>query len=188
MFASVLSSLTLANGQVVPISAQVLGNAPTSHTEGAEFQITAVPVDGLTIDLEPALLQTRMDNGTFPGGFSLTGKELANAPKFTFTAVVNYRWALPNGDDINFRWNSNYRSHYWFDATNDPYIQQNGYWLHNLNVDYESKHHWVAGVFVRNLANEKYSLTSSDISSPFGFLEPVQGPPRTIGVELSYHY
>ena len=129
-----------------------------------------------------------MDNGQFSGGFSLTGKELANAPKFTFTGTVDYRWALANGNDVNFRWNSNYRSHYWFDSTNDPYIQQNGYWLHNLNIDYESAQHWSAGVFVRNVANQKYDLTSSDISSPFGFLEPVEGPPRTYGVALSYHY
>ena len=106
----------------------------------------------------------------------------------TFTGIANYKLMLPNGDDINFRWNSNYRSHYWFDATNDPYIQQNAYWLHNLNIDYEATRHWVAGVFVRNLSNMKYNLTSSDISSPFGFLEPVEGPPRTFGVELSYHY
>ncbi len=188
VFASVVSTLTLADGSTVPISAQILGNAPSSHTEGAEFQLTAVPFQGLTIDLEPAFLRTRMDNGTFPGGFSLTGKELANAPKFTFTAVGNYRLSLANGDNIDFRWNSNYRSHYWFDATNDPYIQQNGYWLHNLNIDYDSHNHWIAGVFIRNVANKKYNLTSSDISSPFGFLEPVEGPPRMYGVELSYHY
>jgi iron complex outermembrane receptor protein len=188
VFASVTEPFTLGNGTVTVISAQILGNAPASHTEGAEFQLTAVPIDGLTIDLEPAILRTRMDDGRFPGGFNLTGNELANAPKFTFTAVVDYRWKLANDDDINFRWNSNYRSHYWFDATNDKFIQQNGYWLHNFNIDYESHQHWVAGVFMRNVANEKYNLTSSDISSPFGFLEPVEGPPRTFGVELTYHY
>ena len=188
VFASIVSSLTLQNGSTVPISAQILGNAQSSHTEGAEFQVTAAPFEGLTIDLEPAFLRTRLDNGVFPGGYSLSGKELANAPKFTFTAIANYRLKLRNGDDIDFRWNSNYRSHYWFDATNDPYIQQNGYWLHNLNIDYESHDHWVAGVFVRNIANEKYNLTSSDISNPFGFLEPVEGPPRTFGVQVSYHY
>lgn len=188
VFASILSTLTLANGQTVPISAQILGNAPASHTEGAEFQVTAAPFDGLTIDIEPAILRTRIDNGSFPGGFSLTGKELTNAPKFTFTGIVQYRWALPNGDDINFRWNTNYRSHYWFDATNDPYIQQNGYFLHNLNINYESRRHWIVGLFIRNVANEKYNLTSSDISSPFGFLEPVEGPPRTYGLSLSYHF
>jgi iron complex outermembrane receptor protein len=188
VFASVTTPLVLQNGEVTEISAQILGNAAKSHTEGAEFQVTAAPIDGLTIDLEPALLRTRIDNGDFSGGYTLTGKELANAPKFSFTAVIDYKWALASGDDINFRWNSNYRSHIWFDSTNDPYIQQNGYWLHNLNIDYESRQHWVAGVFIRNIADEKYWLTSSDISSPFGFLEPVEGPPRTAGVELTYHY
>jgi iron complex outermembrane receptor protein len=187
VFGSVTEKLEV-DGGLIPISAQILGNAQASHTEGAEFQVTAAPIDGLTIDLEPALLRTRIDNGMFPGGYSLTGKELANAPKFSFTAVIDYKWALASGDDINFRWNSNYRSHIWFDSTNDPYIQQNGYWLHNLNIDYESRQHWVAGVFVRNLANEKYWLTSSDLSATFGFLEPVEGPPRTAGVELTYHY
>jgi iron complex outermembrane receptor protein len=187
VFASELTTLVIG-GTTTTLSANILGNVKSSHTEGAEFQITAAPVDGLTVDLEPAFLQTRVDQGAFSGGSDLTGKEMANAPKFTFTAIVNYRWALANGDDVDFRWNSNYRSHYWFDATNDPYIQQNGYWLHNLNIDYESSHHWIAGVFVRNVANEKYNLTSSDISNPFGFLEPVEGPPRTFGVELSYHY
>jgi iron complex outermembrane receptor protein len=188
VFASV-SEPIIIGGKPTLISAQILGNAPKSHTEGAEVQLTAAPFEGLTIDLEPALLRTRMDDGRFPGGLSnFTGKELSNAPHFTFTAVLNYRWMLGNDDDVNFRWNSNYRSHYWFDATNDPYIQQNAYWLHNFNIDFESHQHWTAGIFMRNVANEKYFLTSSDISNPFGFLEPVEGPPRTVGVELSYHY
>jgi len=187
VFASELTTIDL-NGVSTPINANILGNLQSSHTEGAEFQVTAVPIDGLTVDLEPAFLRTRVDEGVFAGGSVLTGKKLANSPNFTFTAIINYRLALPNDDDIDFRWNSNYRSHYWFDSTNDPYIQQNGYWLHNLNIDYESSHHWTAGVFVRNVADEKYDLTSSDISSPFGFLEPVEGPPRTYGVELTYHY
>ena len=75
-----------------------------------------------------------MDDGQFSGGFSLTGKELSNAPKFTFSGTVNYRLPLANDDDINFRWNSNYRSHYWFDSTNDPYIQQNGYYGGNARL------------------------------------------------------
>ena len=187
VFATETATVT-SGGLTFPLSVNILGNLKTSHTEGVEFQITAVPVDGLTIDLEPAFLRTRVDDGVFQGGSDLTGKKLANAPNFTFTGIANYRLMLANGDDISFRWNSNYRSHYWFDATNDPYIQQNGYWLHNLNIDYEASHHWVVGLFVRNIADTKYNLTSSDISNPFGFLEPVQGPPRTFGVEMSHHF
>jgi len=58
--------------------------------------------------------------------------------------VIN-RWALANGDDINFRWNSNYRSHYWFDATNDNLFSRTPIGCTNLNIDYESSQHWVAG-------------------------------------------
>jgi iron complex outermembrane recepter protein len=94
---------------------------------------------------------------------------------------------LGNGA-IDLRWNSNYRSHVWFDSTNDPYIQQAGYWLHNVNVTYESNSKWELGLFVRNLADKKYALTSTDLSSPFGFLEPVYGAPRMAGVEFTYHH
>jgi iron complex outermembrane receptor protein len=186
IFATVPQAIETGNGGVIQGTTEILTNAKKSHTEGAEFQVSAVPIDNLTIDVEPALLRTRLDNAGVEA--ALSGKELANAPKFTFTTIIDYKWPLTNGDDVNFRWNTNYRSHYWFDSTNDPYIQQNGYWLHNLNIDYESHQHWVAGVFVRNVSNERYDLTSSDISSPFGFLEPVEGPPRTFGVELTYHY
>jgi outer membrane receptor protein involved in Fe transport len=52
----------------------------------------------------------------------------------------------------------------------------------------ETRKHWIIGIFVRNVANEKYNLTSSDISNPFGFLEPVEGPPRTYGFTVSHHF
>jgi len=119
---------------------------------------------------------------------ALNGKELANAPRFTFTGTINYKIDLPGGDDINLRWNSNYRTHVWFDATNDPYNQQSQYWLSNFNAEYEARQGWTAGVFIRNVFEKKYQLTSSDISSPFGFLEPVYGQPRMYGLSLSYHY
>jgi iron complex outermembrane receptor protein len=170
---------------------QLLTNANKAHTEGVEVQFTAAPTKGLTIDLQSAWLEARLDQAGLPlfaGAVSLDGKQLANAPHFTFSGVINYRHDLPNGDDIDFRWNSNYRSHSWFDSTNDPYIQQNPYWVHNLSVTYESRHGWEVGGFVRNVANEKYSLTSTDLISPFGFLEPVYGPPRMYGLEVSYHY
>ena len=191
IFASVPQTLTTGTGQEIQTTTQLLTNAKKAHTEGVELQVTAAPVYGLTIDLQSAWLRTRLDDATLPlfsGASSLNGKELANAPHFTFSGVVNYRLDLANGDDINFHWNSNFRSHVWFDSTNDPYIQQSPYWVHNLNIDFEAHQGWVAGVFIRNLADTKYTLTSTDLSVPFGFLEPVYGAPRTYGVELSYHF
>lgn len=167
------------------ITTSGLTNAPKAFTEGVEVELTAIPVHGLTITLQPAWLNTHLSDPAFA---PINNKELANAPHVTMTAVADYRWELANGDDIDFRWNSNFRGHYFFDSTNDPYIQQNSYWLHNLNITYESSKHWDVGVFVHNIANEKYQLTSSDISVPFGFLEPVYGPPITYGVQASYRF
>jgi iron complex outermembrane receptor protein len=191
IFAAVPQTLTTGNGQQIETTTQLLTNARKAHTEGVELQVAAAPLHGLTIDLQSAWLRTRLDDASLPlfsGVSSLSGKELANAPHFTFSGVINYKVDLANGDDINFHWNSNFRSHVWFDSTNDPYIQQSPYWVHNLNINFESRQGWGAGVFVHNLSDTKYSLTSTDLSIPFGLLEPVYGPPRTYGVELSYHF
>jgi iron complex outermembrane receptor protein len=191
VFAAVPQLLTTGTGQQIEGTTQLLTNAKKAHTEGVEVQLTAVPVHGLTLDLQSAWLMARLDDAGLPlfnGVSSLNGKQLANAPRFTFSGVVDYKLDLANGDDVNVRWNSNYRSHVWFDSTNDPYIQQSPYWLHNFNLEYESHQGWAVGVFVRNIANRKYALTSTDLSSPFGLVEPVYGPPRTYGVALSYHF
>jgi iron complex outermembrane receptor protein len=183
----------LINSAVGPIEeeTQILANAHKAHTEGAEFQLTANPIRGLIIDLQPAWLQARIDQAGLPlfaGATNLDGKQLANAPHFTFVGTVEYRIPVWHSDNVSLRWNSDYRSHEFFDSTNDPYIQQNAYWLHNVNVDYDSHKGWSAGFYIRNLTNTEYAVTSTDLSSPFGLLEPVLGMPRTFGVEMNYHY
>jgi iron complex outermembrane receptor protein len=185
VFATVPQTIQAQDGSPIQTTTSVLTNAPKAFTEGVEVALTAIPFDGLTVTLQPAWLNTHLSAPQFA---AINDKELANAPHFTMTAVADYRWNLPNGDDIDFRWNSNFRGHYFFDSTNDPYIQQNAYWLHNLNVTYESSKHWDVGVFVHNVTDTKYQLTSSDISAPFGFLEPVYGAPITYGVQASYNF
>ncbi len=185
VFATVTQNIVTGSGTVITSTAPALTNAPQAYTEGVEVELTAAPVHGLLVTLQPAWLNTHLGAPRFG---AIDDKELANAPHFTLTAIADYRLDLSNGDDIDFRWNSNFRSHYFFDSTNDPYIQQNAYWLHNLNVTYQSSQHWEVGLFVRNLLSQKYQLTSSDISAPFGFLEPVYGPPAMYGVQASYNF
>jgi iron complex outermembrane receptor protein len=191
IFATVPQVLVTGTGQPIVSTTQLLTNAKKAHTEGVEVQLTAAPIHGLMIDLQSAWLQARLDEAGLPlfsGVSSLNGKQLANAPRFTGSGVIAYKLDLASGDDVNIRWNSNYRSHVWFDTTNDPYIQQKPYWLHNFNVAYESHLGWAVGLFVRNVANEKYALTATDLSNPFGLIEPVYGPPRTYGIDLNYHF
>ncbi len=190
IFAQVPQILQTAAGPEESIT-NLLTNAQKAHTQGLEVELTAVPIHGLTIDLQPAFLDARLDNAGLPGfagAISLNGKQLANAPHFSFLAVVDYKYDVFDSDDIDFRWTSSYRSHQFFDSTNDPYIQQSEYWLHNLNIVYQSHKGWEAGFYVRNVTGTEYATTSSDLGSPFGLLEPIVGAPRTYGVELNFHY
>jgi iron complex outermembrane receptor protein len=190
IFASVPQLLQTAVGPIETVT-QVLTNAKRAHTQGVEVEVTAVPFRGLTINLQPAWLETRLDSAGLPlfaGVASLDGKQLANAPKFTITGTIEYDYELGGGDSLAFGWNSNYRSHEFFDSTNDPYIQQNAYWLHNLTVAYRNRAGWEIGGFVRNVTNTEYAVTSTDLSNPFGVLTPVIGPPRTYGVQFTFHY
>jgi iron complex outermembrane receptor protein len=190
IFAAVPQLLETEAGPIESTT-QILTNAAKAHTQGVEFEFTATPIRGLTINLDPAFLEAKIDQAGLPevtGSLPLDGKQLANAPRFSFSGMIDYKLEIMNDDDIDFRWNSNYRSHEFFDSTNDPYIQQNSYWIHNLNVSYESHQGWEAGIYVRNLTATKYNITSTDLSSPFGFIEPVVGMPRTYGVELTAHF
>ncbi len=190
IFATVPQVLQTLAGPIESTT-QILTNAAKAHTQGVELEFTATPIRGLTINLDPAFLEAKIDQAglpTFGGSVDLNGKQLANAPHFSFSGDIDYKFQVFTDDTIDVRWNSNYRSHEFFDSTNDPYIQQDAYWLHNLNVSYQMHQGYEVGVYMRNLTGTHYNITSTDLSSPFGFIEPVRGAPRTYGVELTAHF
>ncbi len=190
IFAQVPETIQTAAGPVAQIT-NILTNAKQAHTEGLEIELTAVPVRGLTLSLQPSWLEAKLDRAGLPsyaGSTSLDGNDLAYSPHFSLVATAEYKYWFGSGDDIDFRWDSSYRTHQFLDATNDPYIQQNGYWLHNLNVTFESLKGWNVGFYVRNLTGTRYATTGSDLGNPFGLVELVIGQPRTYGVKLGYHF
>ena len=83
--------------------------------------------------------------------------------------------------------NANYRSHMWFDVSNDPWIQQAGYWLMNARVAYDYGH-WEVGAFVHNIANQEYYNDMFDLTVPFGLIQGIRGTPRMAGIEFNWRY
>jgi outer membrane receptor protein involved in Fe transport len=92
------------------------------------------------------------------------------------------------GDDVSFLFSSRYQGHAYFDSSEDPYIAQNGYWLHNLSVTYHSHQRWEASFFVHNLSGTKYFTANFDYGSFLGLVGPTVGAPRTFGGRLAYHF
>ena len=172
---------------------QVLDNAPTATVEGIELEAETKPFRDFTTQLNLGLLNTQM--GTFISGQgtsdveNFTGHRLPLAPKFNAEAIAAYTIDMPNDDLVKAETSLSYRSKQFFDVRNDPLLTQAGYWLLNARVAYMTDDgHWEFAAFGKNLTGTKYLNYAVNLSSPFGLLEEVVGPPRSGGIEVTYRY
>ena len=95
---------------------------------------------------------------------------------------------MPSGN-VDWQFSATYKSHQYFDTTNDPYITQDGYWIENLRLGYSpTGSRWEVAAFVHNLANTQYYLDKFDLTSPFGFIQGITGTPRFVGGEVNYRF
>jgi len=178
-------------GDTSALPVNVLDNAKKAHTEGVEAQIVARPIPALTASLQLGFLDTRLDNyiaARAPGTPDLSGNQLPSSPHFSMSGLIDYKVPLPKGG-LDFQFSASYKSHQFFDTTNDPYITQGGYWIENARVGYTLPNpKWEVAAFVRNLANAHYFLDKFDLTSPFGFIQGIMGQPRFVGGEINYRF
>jgi len=169
----------------------VLDNAEKVRTYGIEGDLTVRPTEALTLSAQVGLLSAKLVNFVArrdPAQPDFSGNRVPLAPKATATFMAD--WKHPLGDGVlKVQANASYKSHQFFDNSNDPYITQDAYWLANARIAYAIQDgRWEVGAFVRNLTNEHYFVDNFNLSSPFGMLTGVVGQPRSFGVELNYRY
>lgn len=172
------------------VGVNVLDNAQDAHTQGVELQMTARPTSALTASVQMGWLNTRLDKVALAadvGNVPLVGKQLPVSPHFSLSSLIDYK--IPVGEGTaDFQVGANYKSHQYFDITNDPYTTQSGYWIENARVAYQFGHTGfeVAG-FIHNISDQKYFLDAFDLSF-VGFIQGIVGTPRTFGLEFNYKY
>ena len=169
----------------------VLDNAQKAHTEGFDIQLIAKPTTGLTLSAQVGILDTKLD--TFLASKSTvqtdySGNQLPLSPHASAAFIADYK--LPLGANaIDLQFSATYKSHQFFDVSNDRYTTQDGYWLENARIAYQLKNdHWEIAGYVRNLSGKQYLLDAFDLTSPFGLIQGIVGTPRTFGVEVNYRY
>lgn len=179
----------LANIGGTPVN--VLDNAKKARTYGLDAELTVRPVPELTLSAQAGLLRTKLVEyvpGVAAGLPDYSGNQLAMAPKTTLSLTADWRHPVGPGE-FGIQLNANYRSHQYFDNSNDPFVGQDGYWLENLRVSYGIKDsRWEIAGFVRNLSDKKYLTYISNLTTNFGLLEGMVGTPRSYGVELNCRY
>ena len=172
------------------VGVNVLDNAQQAHTQGVELQMTARPISALTASVQMGWLNTRLDKVNLAadvGNVPLTGKQLPVSPHFSLSSLVDYKVPVGEGT-VDFQLGANYKSHQYFDITNDPYTTQSGYWIENARIAYQFDHSkWEVAGFVHNLSDQKYYLDAFDLTF-VGFIQGIVGTPRTFGLEANYKF
>ena len=171
-----------------------LTNVPESRINGAELDMQWVPLEGLTINLGVAYLDTLVEKWNATSNtsvwptivtFDASGRELAQSPEWTYNAMVHYEWALGDalmmevGADFNFT-----------DETSGgakPEDATDDYSIYNARIgikDVDGK--WRALLWGRNITDEDYYPAA--YAGGNGPYVRSMGMPVTYGVTVNYNF
>jgi iron complex outermembrane recepter protein len=160
-------------------------NAGTAHVNGAELQISWIIAPGLMI-AQNAGYTHAYNAQNVPAANVAAGEELLDVPQWTADSSLTYR--IPVGDrDIMMSVNNSY-----IGSMQDITFYRNtlpAYDTVTLRGGLEADR-WSAYLFIDNLGNTKALLgDTTALSANVPILNRVTtSQPRTIGMDLSYHF
>lgn len=176
----------------LPFTANVNGDSASGI--GFDLGVTTEPVDGLELGVNFSWNYLSMDSDVFSEGALLFSKaeRLNLSPEYTASAWADYVFPLGrNGFKGRFSASANYISEMDFRtivagdqsiAAGDPML------IARTSFSIDAPNNWVATVLIDNINNEQ----GSPVGFPFvpGVITDwdARVRPRTIGVQLEYHY
>ncbi|WP_231638985.1 TonB-dependent receptor [Sphingomonas profundi] len=172
-------------------------NAAKAEIKGFEFEATALPFEGLTLNGSLAYLDAKykkfdfFDSNTAGGNMaqtrSLKGFALQNAPKWSATAGFTYEADVGPGKAA-FHLAYSYVSSKFLTAVNDtPRSKIQPTHLVDGNIDWTpTDSFWSIGVWGRNLLDNRYIASVFDAPGTLGLVN--YAPPREYGVTAKVHF
>ena len=180
-------------------------NAPKARVDGAEFEFRVKATDDLELRASLGLLSSKYVDLTLHAGqfvdaagkiprVCCTGNHLIQAPDYNASIGVDWRFARIAAGDLRLMVDGNYYAKQYFDAFNTERIAQSAYGIANARVSFASsaKRGFDAGVWVKNLTNEKYlayGLNQGNADTGLlGIDYGLVGEPRTYGLDVTYRF
>jgi len=176
------------------VPARFIDNAAEGEYRGAELEITALPMDGLYLQLGMGYIDAELNEFFTEDRDPETGELViedfsgaipANTPDWTFNALARYEWNIFDGVgavQADYSWQDDV-----FHTTdNSPYRATEAYGQLGARISWLSEQSGLEIVlWGRNLTDEDERSYSSDLSF-VGLMNDTVLPPRTYGVSLSY--
>lgn len=171
-------------------------NAATAKIYGAEFELNAVPVDGLELDAAVALTKSKFTdfitfNPTDPsmGELNLAGNRLPFTPKYTFSYGAQYTFNTGIGE-ITLRGDGQTKSQVYFDQFNSQSNSEGAWTILNASVSWkDAADRFSLTAYVKNITDE---LALNGTFMGGGLIGwPLLGryePPRTYGLRFGVKF
>jgi iron complex outermembrane receptor protein len=165
-------------------SARII-NAAKAETKGFELELTALPIDNLTLTASIAYLDAEFKDFVTPQGVDLSGNKLQDSPEWQTVESLSY--TLPvGGGGLNFFVQHSYTDEKFSYFDNLPLELVDSVNLFNASIRWKPQsERWSLGIYGRNLSDEEYFTQKLD----FGvFALAAVGPPREYGVDFTYNW
>ena len=178
-------------------------NAPKSRVDGAEFELRFKATDDVEMRAGLGLMDSKYVDLSLHKGQEVapgvprvccTGNKLIQAPNYNASLGIDWRLMETTAGDLRFMIDGNWYGKQYFDAFNTERIAQGAYGIENarLSLNGSAKHGLGAGLWIKNITNEKYlayGLNQKDKDTGLlGFDYALVGEPRTYGVDLTYRF
>lgn len=172
------------------------GNYGKARVEGAEAELTLLPIDQLLLHSSASYTEATLRSST-PGTSGAAGDPLPDVPKWTASVSAEYRQSI--SDDLNgfVRVEGSYQGAEFrnFPLSNgayDPFRRVPAYEFFNLRFGVRHPgNKWEVTAYVNNLANKlaESGLRGSDTGADVDGTRPVAiVQPRTFGVETVWRF
>ena len=171
-----------------PDGTRDIKNAAEAHSMGVELEVQARPTRGLDLFAGFGYTDTEFDDWTatemgttWPPSiiqYDYKGKELPNAPKYTYNLGVQYRHEIGFFGRVDFLGTGKFYG----DSKN--LVEQESYELVNLRLGYEREHFdiifWCKNLFDKEYATMKAIWGADEMC--------VDGDPRMFGATVTYRF
>ncbi len=119
---------------------------------------------------------------------NLAGNTFRLTPKHSFSAGLDFGVKLGAKGILYFRPTYSYKSRVFFEETNTPGIEQDGYGMLNLKLGFNLDKKYDLMLYVNNALDESYIIDAGNTGGAFGIPTFIAGPPRMIGAQFTINF
>ncbi len=175
----------------LPNQVTIFVNAAAATVKGIEAELTAKPIENLTLRGILGYQDAKYDkyDPPIPAGYDLASAPLDRAPKWQWTAAANY--VVPLGrHKLQFDGSVAYQSKNLFtqsitDPLGNSYL--NARTLVNASITFaEVEDRYYLRLVGQNLTDRRYRTASQNVAGLW--LNSQYGPPRYFGLEAGFHF